>query len=238
MARKRGGLAGVYDRNKKYVKAIAPVLLGAIPGVGMPLAVAAGAAMGADREGKSYFKNFDVGGAIKGGVAGYGQGAAGAGIKGLLTGGLKSNMAAGEGYRQAMNSYNKPVSKLFGGGSKASAAGENIPRTPPGLPDAANPAGTVTPAPSKMSWGSAMKQPQVLASAIQTGVGMLPSAETRIAEANAQTAMERTDMERQRLKMEQEELEAQRERRRRMAQLLMPYLEQQYPQYFSQMQQG
>ncbi len=46
MARKRGGLAGVYDRNKGIIKALAPMALGAIPGVGMPLAVLAGAALG------------------------------------------------------------------------------------------------------------------------------------------------------------------------------------------------
>ena len=72
MAKKRGGVAGFYDRNKGFLKKAVPVGLSFIPGVGIPLAAAAGAAMGADTEGKGYFSGFNVGGAIKGGLEGYG----------------------------------------------------------------------------------------------------------------------------------------------------------------------
>lgn len=74
MARKRGGLAGFYDRNKGWLKTAVPAALSFIPGVGVPLAAAAGAAMGADTEGKGYFSGFNVGGAVKGGIQGYGVG--------------------------------------------------------------------------------------------------------------------------------------------------------------------
>lgn len=88
MARKRGGLAGIWDRNKGVIKTLAPIALGAIPGVGVPLAAAAGAAMGGlDRPGKGGI-GLDVGGAIKGGISGYAGGKTGkaisSGIKGLL----------------------------------------------------------------------------------------------------------------------------------------------------------
>jgi hypothetical protein len=93
MAKKRGGLAGVWDRNKGVIKKVAPAALSFIPGVGVPLAAAAGAAMeGLDRPGKSGI-GLDIGGAIKGGISGYGIGKgtqmAAGGIKNLLTAGTK-----------------------------------------------------------------------------------------------------------------------------------------------------
>lgn len=89
MARKRGGLAGIWDRNKGVIKTALPAALSFIPGVGVPLAAAAGAAMeGLDRPGKSGI-GLDLGGAVRGGISGYGIGsgtqAARAGIQGLLT---------------------------------------------------------------------------------------------------------------------------------------------------------
>lgn len=86
MARKRGGLAGLWDRNKGVIKTLAPIAAGVVGG---PWAGAAlGAAMrGLDRPGKSGI-GFDVGEGIKGGIAGYGQGAMGksigAGLKGMF----------------------------------------------------------------------------------------------------------------------------------------------------------
>jgi hypothetical protein len=89
MAKKRGGLAGIYDRNKGVIKALAPIALGAIPGIGVPLAAAAGAAMGADREGEKFFKNPNLAGAALGGVSGYMGGkmgkSAASSIKNMLT---------------------------------------------------------------------------------------------------------------------------------------------------------
>jgi hypothetical protein len=91
MARKRGGLAGIYDRNKQLIKTIAPIAAGFIPGVGPLIGAGLGAALGGDTEGKGYFKGFNTGGAIKGGVSGYagaklGQAAKG-GLGNMFTGG-------------------------------------------------------------------------------------------------------------------------------------------------------
>lgn len=78
MARQRGGIAGFYDRNKGWLKTAVPAALSFIPGAGIPLAAAAGAAMGGDVEGKGYFKGLGstqgLTGAALGGLQGYGVG--------------------------------------------------------------------------------------------------------------------------------------------------------------------
>lgn len=94
MARKRGGLAGFWDRNKGAVKNVVPVALSMIPGVGVPLAIGARAAMeGFDRPGQSGI-GFDVSQGAKGAAIGAGQAALGKGIQGMFTGG-KAAVAAG-----------------------------------------------------------------------------------------------------------------------------------------------
>ena len=92
MARKRGGIAGFYDRNKKIIKTIAPIAAGFIPGVGPLIGAGIGAALGGDTEGKGYFKGFNTGGALMGGASGYagaklGQAAKG-GLGNMFTGGM------------------------------------------------------------------------------------------------------------------------------------------------------
>ena len=80
MARKRGGIAGFYDRNKGKIRTLASMGAGAIGG---PLAGAAvGAAFrGLDREGKSGI-GFDPFAALPGAVEGYMAGQTGESIKG------------------------------------------------------------------------------------------------------------------------------------------------------------
>jgi len=84
MARKRGGLAGIYDNNKKLIKTVAPIAAGFIPGVGPLVGAALGAALGGDKEGKGYFSGFDAGGAALGGLSGYGGAKLGQAAKGGL----------------------------------------------------------------------------------------------------------------------------------------------------------
>jgi hypothetical protein len=97
MARKRGGLAGLYDRNKGIIKTVAPIAAGFIPGVGPLVGAALGAALGGDREGKGYFGGFDVGGAVQGGLSGYGGAKLGQAAKGglakMFTGGVPGQSA-------------------------------------------------------------------------------------------------------------------------------------------------
>jgi hypothetical protein len=91
MARKRGGLAGLYDRNKGIIKTVAPIAAGFIPGVGPLIGAGIGAAIGGlDRPGKSGI-GLDPFKAVTGGIQGYGGAKMGQSIKGglgkLFTGG-------------------------------------------------------------------------------------------------------------------------------------------------------
>ena len=119
MARKRGGIAGFYDRNKKAIKTIAPIAAGFIPGVGPLVGAALGAALGGDTEGKGYFKGFNTGGAIKGGVSGY----AGAKLGQAAKGGL-GNMFTGGGIPKLPSATSVmpgglPPDVIYGGGKMA-----------------------------------------------------------------------------------------------------------------------
>lgn len=91
MARKRGGLAGLYDRNKGIIRTLASMGAGAVGG---PLAGAAvGAAFrGLDREGKSGI-GFDPFAALPGAVEGYMAGQTGQAVKGGIKGLLAPRMA-------------------------------------------------------------------------------------------------------------------------------------------------
>lgn len=79
MARKRGGLAGVWDRNKKIIKPIATLAAGALTG-GVGGAVVGGLMNGLDREGKGGI-GFDVGKGAMGAASGYGMGKIGGALK-------------------------------------------------------------------------------------------------------------------------------------------------------------
>jgi hypothetical protein len=78
MARKRGGLAGVWDRNKQIIKPVATLGAGVLTG-GLGGAIVGGLMNGLDREGKGGI-GFDPMRGAKGAVQGYGMGKLGAGI--------------------------------------------------------------------------------------------------------------------------------------------------------------
>jgi len=98
MAKKRGGFAGFYDRNKGLVRTAA--VLGATALGGPAAGAAAGAAMrGFDREGKRGI-GFDVGQGVRGGLEGYAMGKTAAGATGAFkSGGLSGlgKFAMGQG---------------------------------------------------------------------------------------------------------------------------------------------
>lgn len=90
--RKRGGIAGAWDRNKKVVS---PVLQAALGLVNPALSAAAGGLIGGlDREGKSGI-GFDVGRGAVGGIKGYGLGKVGQ-LLGAKAG-IGSGVSAGGG---------------------------------------------------------------------------------------------------------------------------------------------
>lgn len=154
MAKKRGGLAGIYDRNKGLIQKAVPAALSFIPGAGIPLAAAAGAAMrGLDRPGKAGI-GFDPFAALKGGVEGYavGQGtqALAGGVKGLLTAGMKSPLDTLAAPDMASQIGMTPGSL---GGMAPAPVGPDVARIAlsPGTPSSVMPTTAPTAAPSRVA---------------------------------------------------------------------------------------
>lgn len=250
MARKRGGLAGIWDRNKGAIKLLAPMALGMIPGVGVPLAAAAGAAMGGlDRPGKRGI-GFDLGGGIRGGLTGAASGMTGAGIKkgvaSLFTAKAPPLPALGADIGQ---------SAMQASGDVAASLGAMAPTSMPSLP----PMG----APGLSSLGAGMPSPvtSVNPAAVSRGVNTMGGGGSRVGRllkgakenwemvsdvgkgvnamlgAQGQEAMARQKLEQDRMEYEQRlrefnlkrtETEAERESRRRLTQLLMPFIQAQF----------
>lgn len=244
MARKRGGLAGIYDRNKKLIKTVAPIAAGFIPGVGPLVGAALGAAMGGDKEGKGYFSGFDAGGAALGGLSGYG--------------GAKLGQAAKGGLAKMFTA--SPVDKLTGAPKLGAFTQTTSGAAPvmPGVGAAAGaaptaaytgnvggygigmPIGSAAPVPSSAMGdlpgqvtkplsrlgkiGKAATDNKDLIAMAGKGIqALLPDAASDAAYMNAETN-------RMRLEQEQSQEKTEQERRRRMAELLMPM--------FTQMQQS
>lgn len=125
--RKRGGLAGIWDRNKKVIKPLATGLAGALTGGAAVPALLGGVMGGLDREGKSGI-GLDLGGAAKGAVGGAAAGMAGAGLKGALAAKAKSGLMSA-GARGAMGDYMSTIpgmgkmgTAMAGGGGAAGGA--------------------------------------------------------------------------------------------------------------------
>ena len=112
MARKRGGIAGFYDRNKKVIIPAATGLAGLF---GTPaLGAAVGAAFGGlDRPGKSGI-GLDVMGAAKGGLSGYAAGSAGQSL----------GKMAGIGKIGSLQSAGSKLGSMFTGRLPGIAAGK------------------------------------------------------------------------------------------------------------------
>jgi hypothetical protein len=83
MARKRGGLAGIWDRNKQFIKPIATLAAGALTG-GAGGAVVGGLMSGLDRPGKGGI-GFDVKQGALGAAQGYAMGKGGQKLRGLFS---------------------------------------------------------------------------------------------------------------------------------------------------------
>lgn len=255
MAKKRGGLAGLYDRNKGIIQAAAPVVAGAFGG---PMAGAAvGAAMrGLDRPGKRGI-GLDPFEAVKGGLSGYGAGALGQagrkGITSLFTAKAAPNAALFESGTEAMNrglamipdvtipSAPSPASSLFA---------PSMPTLPPfnaekmiGItPQSPMGAPTVTPTltpprlPARVNpnEGGKSNEGGKRISKLLTGVkenwepisGIAKGiGATMSGQAQESLANEKIALERMRFEEERAQLQRERESRQRLTQLLMPLLQ-------------
>ena len=122
MARKRGGIAGFYDRNKKVIIPAATGLAGLF---GTPaLGAAVGAAFGGlDRPGKSGI-GLDVMGAAKGGLSGYAAGKLGNSLGKIGSGVPKIG---------ALQSAGSKLGGIFTGGGIPGMAAGKLPSMPDGL---------------------------------------------------------------------------------------------------------
>ena len=122
MARKRGGIAGFYDRNKKVIIPAATTLAGLF---GTPaLGAAVGAAFGGlDRPGKSGI-GLDVMGAAKGGLSGYAAGKLGNSLGKIGSGVPKIG---------ALQSAGSKLGGIFTGGGIPGMAAGKLPSMPDGL---------------------------------------------------------------------------------------------------------
>ena len=190
MARKRGGIAGFYDRNKGAIKTIAPIAAGFIPGVGPLVGAALGAALGGDREGKGYFGDFDVGGAVKGGLSGYGGAKLGQAAKGglakMFTGGVSpvdkltgapkmGVMTQTTGPTGAVQSLGgAPSAGLTAGGPSSASIYGNIPAPQVGaMPNIPSP--TAPPVPKAPSFLRSKEGLAFAGNALQAGAGIMGS---------------------------------------------------------------
>ena len=124
--KKRGGVAGAYDRNKKLVQAAIPMLAGMfVPGAqaGLVGALAGGAARGLDREGKGGI-GFDVKQGLKGAVSGFGLGKVGAS---LGAGAQAARAASGGTFGSMVRDFGAAArgeaGRQFGLGSAGAAGG-------------------------------------------------------------------------------------------------------------------
>lgn len=222
MARKRGGLAGVWDRNKGAIKAIAPAALSFVPGVGIPLAAAAGAAMGGfDRPGKSGI-GFDPFAGMKEGVKAGAIAAGTQGARAMLTGG--GQFGSGSGLLNQAPKIN-PVNLSRTAMQAPGMAGQAM-----GAANAASAAGNAANATQSLGRvGSLLKGVRDNKDLIGMGAkGLMSQMPNQRDEANLMEA----ETGRMRFEEEQRQMQIEQERKRRIAELLMPMARQNFPGYF------
>ena len=107
MARKRGGINGVYDRNKGIIVPLLDVAATTLTGGAIPPGVTSAVIRGADQEGRRFGSSFDVGDAAKGYATGQlaniGAGAIKSGLPGIAKAGAPSLGGMGSGASDVAN---------------------------------------------------------------------------------------------------------------------------------------
>ena len=213
--RKRGGLAGAYDRNKALVQAAVPTLAGMfIPGGAIAGAVAGGLARGVDRPGKSGI-GLDVGQAARGALTGAALGSAGkflGGKMGIGPSAMPAAPAATGGYSQEF------VNAGRGAGEMAAAAPAAAPMAAPAAAAPAPTAASVAPKAAASGFERFLTGAKEYAPLIQATA-------TPVA-AVLGGSMEQ-DIEARKLQLQEDQIRREQEARDRLAQLLMPMFQQQ-----------
>ena len=229
MARKRGGAAGLWDRNKGWLKSVVPAALGAIPGVGVPLAIGAGAAMrGLDRPGKRGI-GFDVKEGAIGAAQGYGMGKLGQGARvGLQSMFAPKAAAAPDVLNMDLGLGRQAMLPMGGGGGGASQlpmmSGAGMERLPSvSLPSEPKPspfrqAGGAVKSATTKTLDFATKYEKPLGMLVEGVAGGVPSAEV-------ETARARNVLDERRFEEELRLQKLREERQALLAELLMPILQ-------------
>jgi hypothetical protein len=118
LGKKRGGIAGLYDRNKSAIPA-AQTALAMLPGIGPLISAGIGGLRGFDREGQGGI-GYDVGTGLKGAATGYAAGMAGNALQGALGKGMAAGSAAKAGGGSALSQLGAgakaAIPSLLGGG--------------------------------------------------------------------------------------------------------------------------
>jgi hypothetical protein len=239
MARKRGGLAGLWDRNKKILAPIATGIAGLInPALG---AAVGGAIGGFDRPGKGGI-GFDVGKGALGAASGYAMGKSLQGVKGLfapklgavpgVTGAMpKVGITAGGAGSLTRDMVSSSIPSVTGampsvgitpGGAGALTQGLTAPALSSAAPSLTTAGGAVA---SKSSFLGDLFTPKGIggvAQGVMTGIqGQQTNALERQRLAQNQRQFERTaGLAEQRFGEEQRQTKLDEERRRRVAQLM------------------
>jgi hypothetical protein len=227
MAKKRGGLAGLYDRNKGIFRTAA--ILGGTALGGPAGGALAGAAMrGLDREGKRGI-GFDPFAALPGAVEGYAMGKTAQAVGG----GLKNLFAA----KSAPALPGLDVQQMIGmtpGTTNVASALIPTGAAAPSLASAAAPAARAAAAATSSAPKSRLQQLLTgskenwdVLSGLGRGIAgtMDLQQQAAIERLKAEQDAARLRLEEQRFQLGKQETEADRENRRRLTQLLMPMLQ-------------
>lgn len=196
--RERGGVAGMYDRNKEYIKPVAQIAAGALGG---PLAggIVGGLMGGLDREGKGGI-GFDV----KQGIGGAAQGAALGAVGDWGRGAIQSQLAK----RAAARAGGAAAQAVAGSGGAAAA--------PAAVAAPAAPAAAKIPLAQRV--GKFIKDaPEAVGGAFTAGAQMMDSGNNRrIAAQNAALGQQELAF----LQKKYEDEQAEKKRRAQIAQQL------------------
>lgn len=215
--RKRGGIAGLYDRNKAVVQAAVPTLAGMfIPGGAIAGAVAGGLARGLDRPGKSGI-GLDLGQAAQGALTGAAFGGAGE-----FLGGKMGVGPAGAAMRQQATQAARGTEAFL-------RANAGTPSMAPqaAAPAAAAPAATTAPAAGAAGAAGAAQTGRMgrLLAGFRENAPLIQATATPLA-AVIGGSMEQ-GVEARKLQLQEDQIRREQEARDRLAQLLMPLFQQQ-----------
>jgi len=250
MARKRGGLAGFWDRKKGIITPVATGLAGLFGG---PLAGAAlGAAMrGLDRPGQGGI-GVDLGQAARGGLEGYGMGSLGAAV-GAKTGiGAGSRQAVSDFFSRKAAGASTGMGGSMGGGTGGSMGGgmgggmggalpADLPMSgAPSIgmtPTSAGPMNVGAPRMAAQDMGSllkpAVREPGMLSRATgflesrpKTMEAVAKGIQMAMPSPGSEAAVMTAETARDRLAMERQMMQEEQRRRETIAALLMPMYQQ------------